>query len=173
MFRSTDVKIEELPKQLEDFKQKQLKEKKEFWEKDVKNTIYKTLFNIISNKYNFQQMYLGFKLVKNYTNAVFTIEEKTVSTASKATTKKQNYVRIKNNFIPKLKSDFDSHIDKIITNTNDSSMMKTMGAKVISEIEANFETKYKNVMTGGKMNKKTRKGKSKNTGKATRRRKIH
>ena len=41
MFRSTDVKIEELPKQLEDFKQKQLKEKKEFWEKDVKNTIYK------------------------------------------------------------------------------------------------------------------------------------
>lgn len=141
---------------------------------ELHDLIYDTLYKSLSMKY-FEQMYVGFKVVKTSgfmsKHIRFAIEEKKVSTASKAGAKKINYDRIKNNFFNDLRVKTETEIAKLTIDDTWKEKYKQAFGAVIDEIRETFVNKYKTtfesstvstVLGGTKRRKRgTKKGKSK------------
>jgi hypothetical protein len=104
---------------------------------EIKGVIINSFYDVINKKYDFQQMYLGYKLsiekegpiMKKYPVGL-KIEEKKLSTAS-LKTRTANYNRIKIEFVNDGKEKFESFL-KEIKDTNGNKLSESDIKKVIS-----------------------------------------
>ena len=86
---------------------------------EIKGVVINAFYDLINKKNDFQQMYLGYKLSMEKEGSTMNkypiglkIEEKKISTASQIT-KKENYDRIKVEFVNRGKEKFESFLKEI------------------------------------------------------------
>jgi hypothetical protein len=128
----------------------------------LNNIIYEILYKSLSSAY-FEQMYIGFKVVKHSSYfggaMTITIEEKRVSTAMKKGAKRLNYERIKKQFFSDLKIKTVGEVNKLSIDAVWKEKCKKGFINVIDEIRKTFIQKYESVfqsLAGGKKNRPRR-----------------
>lgn len=128
----------------------------------LNNIIYEILYKSLSSAY-FEQMYVGFKVVKHSSYfggaMTITIEEKSVSTAMKKGAKRLNYERIKNQFFSNLKIKTVGEVNKLSIDAAWKEKCKKGFINVIDEIRKTFMQKYESAfqaLAGGKKNRPRR-----------------